>query len=68
MNENHQVEQELRDTRHILNRLLAVSPAVIYSTTPFPPYQVRYISENVAIVTGYSPAQDGFLKVANDWR
>lgn len=66
MNENQQVEQELRDTRHILNRLLAVSPAVIYSTTPFPPYQVRYISENVAIVTGYSP--DQFLEDANFWK
>ncbi|MEW6503078.1 MAG: ATP-binding protein [Chloroflexota bacterium] len=66
MSENNPVEQELRDTRHILNRLLAVSPAVIYSTTPFPPYQVRYISENVTIVTGYSP--DQFIEDANFWK
>jgi len=66
MTENHQVEQELRDTRHILNRLLAVSPAVIYSTTPFPPYRVRYISENVTIVTGYSPEQ--FIEDAGFWK
>lgn len=66
MGENHQVERELRDTRHILNRLLAVSPAVIYSTTPRPPYQVRYISENVTIVTGYSP--DQFIEDSNFWK
>lgn len=66
MSENHQVEQELRDTRHILNRLLAVSPAVIYSTTPYPPFQVRYISENVTIVTGYSP--DQFIEDVNFWK
>lgn len=66
MSENYQVERELRDTRHILNRLLAVSPAVIYSTTPRPPYQVRYISENVTIVTGYSP--DQFIEDSNFWK
>lgn len=66
MSDNHQVEQELRDTRHILNRLLAVSPAVIYSTSPYPPFRVRYISENVAIVTGYSPHQ--FLEDEGFWK
>jgi PAS domain S-box-containing protein len=66
MSENDQVERELRDTRHILNRLLAVSPAVIYSTTPRPPYQVRYISENVTIVTGYSPEQ--FIEDSYFWK
>lgn len=57
MKASQKVEQTLMDTRHILNRLLAVSPAVIYSTTPYPPFQVRYMSDNVAIVTGYSADQ-----------
>lgn len=65
MRASEKVEQTLKDTRHILNRLLAVSPAVIYSTTPYPPYQVRYMSDNVAIVTGYSA--DQFIEDSGFW-
>ncbi|MEN4010922.1 MAG: ATP-binding protein [Chloroflexota bacterium] len=65
MSASHKVEKALRDTQHILNRLLAVSPAVIYSTTPHPPYHVQYMSDNVATVTGYSP--DQYTEDANFW-
>jgi PAS domain S-box-containing protein len=40
-----------------LDYLLTQSPAMLYSASPFSPYGVTYISQNVEVITGYKPSE-----------
>jgi PAS domain S-box-containing protein len=50
-------ERELKNTRQRLERLLAVSPAIIYTTKASGDYACTYVSENLHAVMGYLPKQ-----------
>jgi len=54
-----EAERELLETRSHLDRVLAASPAMIYSAEAVPDYETTYISPNVLEHTGYS--QDEML-------
>lgn len=47
-------EEDLRQTREVLQRLVDVSPVVIFSADPYPPHSARYISRNVEAILGYT--------------
>jgi adenylate cyclase len=51
------IERELKSTRQRLERLLAVSPAIIYTTKASGDYACTYVSENLHAVMGYTPKQ-----------
>jgi two-component system cell cycle sensor histidine kinase/response regulator CckA len=53
--ERKQAEEELQTTRARVRRLLASSPAVIYSAEPAEPFAITFVSENVARQLGYDP-------------
>ncbi len=46
-------EENLRRTQEQLGRILRVSPVVICSISPEPPYRVQFISENFTRLSGY---------------
>lgn len=52
-----QLEDELRGTKEQLERLLAVSPVVLYKIGVEEPHPVTYISGNVETIFGYSVEQ-----------
>jgi PAS domain S-box-containing protein len=47
-------EMELRDTRQRLQYLLAVNPAIIYTTKASGDYACTFVSENLKAIMGYS--------------
>ena len=51
------IERELKSTRQRLQRLLAVSPAIIYTTRASGDYACTYISENLQAIMGYAPKE-----------
>ena len=53
-------EAEARSAKEHLDRILAASPAIIYSCEAKPDYPATYVSPNVTEATGYSP--DDFKK------
>jgi PAS domain S-box-containing protein len=52
--ERKQAEEELQATRARVRRLLASSPAVIYSAEPAEPFPITFVSENVRRQFGYA--------------
>ena len=51
------IEKELRATRQRLQHLLAVSPAIIYTTKASGDYACTYVSENLQAIMGYTPQE-----------
>jgi two-component system cell cycle sensor histidine kinase/response regulator CckA len=51
--ERKHAEEELQATRARARRLLASSPAVIYSAEPVEPFAITFVSENVTHQLGY---------------
>jgi PAS domain S-box-containing protein len=52
--ERKSIETELSDTRQRLQYLLAVSPAIIYTTKASGDYSCTFVSENLKAIMGYS--------------
>ena len=50
-------ETELRDARHRLEYLLAVSPAIIYTTQASGDFACTFVSENLRAIMGYTPQE-----------
>ena len=59
-------EESLRRTQEQLGRILRVSPVVICSISPEPPYRVRFISENFVRLSGYP--EDLVYQEPNFWQ
>jgi adenylate cyclase len=55
--ERKSIETELSDTRQRLQYLLAVSPAIIYTTKASGDFGCTFVSENLRAVMGYSPEE-----------
>ncbi|MGH6804009.1 MAG: PAS domain-containing protein, partial [Methyloceanibacter sp.] len=55
--ERKSIETELSDTRQRLQYLLAVSPAIIYTTKASGDFGCTFISENLCAIMGYSPQE-----------
>ena len=51
------IEKELKRTRQRLQHLLAVSPAIIYTTKASGDYACTYVSENLQAIMGYTPQE-----------
>src|SRR5262245_55766479 len=51
------IETDLRDIRQRLQYLLAVSPAIIYTTKASGDYACTFVSENLRAIMGYSPQE-----------
>ena len=51
------IETELNDTRKRLQYLLAVSPAIIYTTKASGDYGCTFVSENLRAIMGYLPEE-----------
>ena len=51
------IERELKRTRQQLQHLLAVSPAIIYTTKASGDFACTYVSENLQAIMGYTPEQ-----------
>jgi PAS domain S-box-containing protein len=51
------IERELKSTRQRLQHLLAVSPAIIYTTKASGDFACTYVSENLQAIMGYTPEQ-----------
>ena len=51
------IEAELKATRQRLQHLLAVSPAIIYTTKASGDYACTYVSENLQPIMGYAPQE-----------
>ena len=51
------IERELKSTRQRLQRLLAVSPAIIYTTKASGDFACTYVSENLQAIMGYTPKE-----------
>jgi PAS domain-containing protein len=51
------IERELKRTRQRLQHLLAVSPAIIYTTKASGDFACTYVSENLQAIMGYTPEQ-----------
>jgi len=49
------IETDLRDIRQRLQYLLAISPAIIYTTKASGDYACTFVSENLRAIMGYSP-------------
>ena len=58
-------ELEARSLRERLEFLLSASPAVIYTCEPFSPYRITFISDNIAVLSGYPPSE--FLLESRFW-
>ena len=50
-------ESELKGTRQRLQHLLAVSPAIIYTTKASGDFTCTFVSENLRAIMGYSPEE-----------
>ena len=48
---------ELQDTKQSLSRLLAASPAIIYTTRASGDFACTFVSENIQTIMGFSPEQ-----------
>jgi len=48
---------EVQDTRQSLSRLLAASPAIIYTTRASGDFACTFVSENIQMIMGFSPEQ-----------
>ena len=55
--ERKAIASELKGTRQRLQYLLAVSPAIIYSTKASGDYSCTFVSENLRAIMGYTPQQ-----------
>ena len=55
--ERKAIATELRGTRQRLQYLLAVSPAIIYTTKATGDYGCTFVSENLRAIMGYSPQE-----------
>jgi PAS domain S-box-containing protein len=55
--ERKSIETELSDTRQRLQYLLAVSPAIIYTTKASGDFGCTFVSENLRAIMGYSPQE-----------
>ncbi len=55
--ERRSAEAELRDARQRLEYLLAVSPAIIYTTKASGDYGCTYVSANLHSIMGYAPEE-----------
>jgi PAS domain S-box-containing protein len=55
--EHKATEAELRDTRQRLEYLLAVSPAIIYTTQASGEYACTFVSANLCSIMGYTPEE-----------
>lgn len=53
--ERKSIAKELRGTRQRLQYLLAVSPAIIYTTKASGDYGCTFVSENLRAIMGYTP-------------
>jgi len=51
------IEAELKGTRQRLQYLLAVSPAIIYTTKATSDYACTFVSENLRDIMGYTPQE-----------
>jgi PAS domain S-box-containing protein len=51
------IEAELKGTRQRLQYLLAVSPAIIYTTKAMGDYACTFVSENLRDIMGYTPQE-----------
>jgi adenylate cyclase len=51
------IERELKATRQRLQHLLAVSPAIIYTTKASGDYACTYVSGNLQAIMGYTPEE-----------
>jgi PAS domain S-box-containing protein len=51
------IERELKSTRQRLQHLLAVSPAIIYTTKASGDFACTYVSENLQAIMGYTPQE-----------
>ena len=48
---------EVQDTKQSLSRLLAASPAIIYTTRASGDFACTFVSENIQMIMGFSPEQ-----------
>ena len=55
--ERDSIETELKGTRQRLQYLLAVSPAIIYTTQASGSYGCTFVSENLREIMGYTPQE-----------
>ena len=55
--ERKSIATELKGTRQRLQYLLAVSPAIIYSTKASGDYACTFVTENLRAIMGYSPEE-----------
>ncbi|HEX2481054.1 MAG TPA: PAS domain-containing protein, partial [Methylomirabilota bacterium] len=55
--ERKTTETELRDARQRLEYLLAVSPAIIYTTQASGDFACTFVSENLRAIMGYTPQE-----------
>lgn len=55
--ERGEIEKELTGARQRLEHLLAVSPAIIYSTMASGNFACTFVSENIRAIMGYTPEQ-----------
>src|SRR6185295_16628018 len=51
------IERELKSTQQRLQHLLAVSPAIIYTTKASGDFACTYVSENLQAIMGYTPEE-----------
>src|SRR5262245_49629970 len=51
------IETDLRGIRQRLQHLLAVSPAIIYTTKASGDYECTFVSENLRAIMGYAPQE-----------
>lgn len=56
-NERKAIASELKGTRQRLQYLLAVSPAIIYTTKASGDYGCTFVSENLRAIMGYTPQE-----------
>ena len=55
--ERKAIATELKGTRQRLQYLLAVSPAIIYTTKATGDYACTFVSENLRAIMGYTPQE-----------
>ena len=55
--EQKAIATELKGTRQRLQYLLAVSPAIIYTTKASGDYACTFVSENLRAIMGYTPVE-----------
>ncbi|MEE9138783.1 MAG: PAS domain-containing protein, partial [candidate division NC10 bacterium] len=55
--EKKTIETELKEARERLQYLLAVSPAIIYTTQVSGDYACTFVSENLHEIVGYTPQE-----------